>query len=289
MFNGEDISVVIPSYNGARFLSRCLASVANQTVAPLETLVVDDGSVDNTAQVCGNYNVRVVKHERNLGLAAARNTGIIQSKGRIIAFFDVDTELPQNYIEALIRDLNTYPEYSGFGGGEVPMVTDTLSNKYRSTYMVQSFSDTVPAQRQVLYGLAMAFKREVFKSIGLFDGYFRTNGEDIDVGLRITTQGMKLLYDPYLRVSHFRTDNFRSIMRASYKYAFFGRMAYLKNKPLKKWGIATINSSLRSKPSLLLMRAMGWTVVTIAQVIAIIFFRLGKGPDGKQQLPYPGQ
>ncbi|MHB8396221.1 MAG: glycosyltransferase family 2 protein [Thermoplasmataceae archaeon] len=289
MFKGEDISVVIPSYNGSVFLSRCLASVANQTVAPLETLVVDDGSVDNTTQVCGNYNVRVFKHERNLGLAAARNTGIIQSKGRIIAFFDVDTELPQDYIEYLLRDLNTYPEYSGFGGREVPMVTDTLPNKYRSTYMIQSFPDAVPVQRQVLYGLAMAFKREVFKSIGLFDTYFRTNGEDMDAGLRITNYGMKLLYDPYLRVSHYRTDNFRSVMRASYKYAFFGRMAYLKNRPPRKWGIATINSSLRGKPSLLLMRAMGWTIVTMAQVIAIIFFRLGRGPDGKQQLPYPDQ
>lgn len=286
MFNREDISVVIPSYNGGRFLSRCLASVVNQTVTPSETIVIDDGSVDNTAEVCKNYEVRVVKHERNLGLAMARNTGILKSKGSIIAFFDVDTELPANYIETLLKDLNEYSEYFGFGGKEVPMVTDTLCNRYRSKYMVQSFPDTFPVQRQVLFGLAMAFKREVFNVVGLFDTYFRTNGEDVDICLRITNRGMKLLYDPSLTLGHFRTDDFRSVIRASYKYSFFAKMAYLKNMPPKKWSVVTANSSLKDKPSLLLMRAMSWTAGTVAAVIAIIFFRFGKGPHSDQRLSY---
>lgn len=83
------ISVVIPAYNAAAFLPRCLKSVFAQTLAPEEVIVVDDGSTDNTAAVAAGLGARVVRR-KNGGLSAARNTGIQHAAGEWIALLDAD-------------------------------------------------------------------------------------------------------------------------------------------------------------------------------------------------------
>lgn len=88
MFDAR-ISVVIPAYNAAGFLPRCLDSVFAQTVRPQEVIVVDDGSTDNTAAVARRLGAKVVRRP-NGGLAAARNTGIAHASSEWIALLDAD-------------------------------------------------------------------------------------------------------------------------------------------------------------------------------------------------------
>jgi glycosyltransferase involved in cell wall biosynthesis len=83
------ISVVIPAYNAARFLPRCLQSVFAQTLKPDEVIVVDDGSTDNTAAVAAELGARVISH-KNSGVAATRNAGIRSASGEWIALLDAD-------------------------------------------------------------------------------------------------------------------------------------------------------------------------------------------------------
>ena len=88
----ESISVVVPAYNAARTLPATIASIESRTVRPLEIIVVDDGSTDNTvevAQATGARNLRVIS-QANAGHAAARNTGIAAAQGRYVAFLDAD-------------------------------------------------------------------------------------------------------------------------------------------------------------------------------------------------------
>jgi len=90
------VSVIIPAYNAARYLPDALDSVLAQTKDPLEVLVVDDGSSDDTAQVVARYGppVRYLR-QRNAGVSMARNHGIAESRGRYVAFLDADdTWLP---------------------------------------------------------------------------------------------------------------------------------------------------------------------------------------------------
>jgi glycosyltransferase involved in cell wall biosynthesis len=86
---GMKISVVIPAYNAARFLPRCLESVYAQTLKPEEVIVVDDGSTDNTAALASELGATVVSR-RNGGLSAARNTGIQHASSEWIALLDAD-------------------------------------------------------------------------------------------------------------------------------------------------------------------------------------------------------
>ncbi len=87
----DAVSVVIPTYNRARFIARTLRSVLGQTVAPVDVTVVDDESTDDTEAVCAEFapSVRYVR-QRNAGPSAARNRGIRESRGEWIAFLDSD-------------------------------------------------------------------------------------------------------------------------------------------------------------------------------------------------------
>lgn len=87
------ISVVLPAFNSRRTLGDALASALEQTFDELEIIVVDDGSTDRTADVAmanDNPRVRLVRHDRNLGTAAARNSGVAVARGRFVAFLDSD-------------------------------------------------------------------------------------------------------------------------------------------------------------------------------------------------------
>lgn len=103
------ISVVIPAYNRAKTISRCLDSVLSQTFRSLEVIVVDDCSTDDTAEIVRSYrdpSVRCVVLERNSGAQAARNRGIQESKGEWIAFQDSDDEWLPEKLERQVAALS---------------------------------------------------------------------------------------------------------------------------------------------------------------------------------------
>jgi len=85
------ISVIIPTYNAARFAAEAIDSALGQTLAPLEVIVVDDGSTDDTERILRSYQDRIrVFRQPNSGVAAARNRGVRESRGNLIALLDHD-------------------------------------------------------------------------------------------------------------------------------------------------------------------------------------------------------
>lgn len=102
------ISVVIPVYNRARELERALASIAAQTRPVSEVIVVDDHSTDRSVETAcafqGPFEVVVLRHDRNVGVSAARNTGLAAAHGRWVGFLDSDDEwLPERIERQLAR------------------------------------------------------------------------------------------------------------------------------------------------------------------------------------------
>lgn len=89
----EAVSVVIPVYNGASTLARALDSVLAQSFSDYRILLVDDCSTDDTVALAASYRdprITIIRHETNLGAAAARNTAIRRSRGSMVAFLDAD-------------------------------------------------------------------------------------------------------------------------------------------------------------------------------------------------------
>jgi len=110
-------SVVIPAFNAERFLARAIRSALNQTLAPLEILVVDDGSTDRTSEVAQAFgpNVRCIRQD-NAGPATARNRGIREARAEFIAFLDADDEWLPHHLEEAARILTKYPHLQWFCG-----------------------------------------------------------------------------------------------------------------------------------------------------------------------------
>jgi glycosyltransferase involved in cell wall biosynthesis len=108
------VSVIIPAYNAARFLPRCLKSVFAQTLKPYEVIVINDGSTDNTATLAEELGARVIT-QTNGGIASARNLGIQKTSGEWIAMLDADDMWAPEKLErqiALIRP-DTVLVYTG--------------------------------------------------------------------------------------------------------------------------------------------------------------------------------
>lgn len=102
------ISFIVPVYNvPERFLAKCINSIINQTYSNIEIIIVDDGSTDDSAQICDEFQQRdnriKVIHQKNTGLSGARNTGFFKTRGEYISFVDGDDWIEQNYCEKMIK------------------------------------------------------------------------------------------------------------------------------------------------------------------------------------------
>lgn len=145
------VSIVIPIYNVENYLDECLTSVVNQTYRPLEVILVDDGSVDGSAEIARRY-VREYSFfslfaEENEGLSVARNTGIEHATGKYIYFLDSDDYLEVNAIELLVKeareknaDVVKFQAY-GFKDGqdEVEQNAYAYRGNYSGSYTGQDF------------------------------------------------------------------------------------------------------------------------------------------------------
>lgn len=104
------VTVVVPCYNGERFVDRCLSSIERQTYKNLQVLLVNDGSTDGSVERAMAYPfVTIVNNDQNRGLSFSRNHGMELAQGKYIHFFDVDDEINSHFYESLVR----YAEQSG--------------------------------------------------------------------------------------------------------------------------------------------------------------------------------
>ena len=105
------ISIIIPVYNVSQYLDECLKSVSAQTYTDWECILIDDGSTDNSGDICDRWCVKDprfrVIHQANAGVSAARNKGIDLAQGDYITFIDSDDWVDDDYLDLLHASLHT--------------------------------------------------------------------------------------------------------------------------------------------------------------------------------------
>ena len=166
-----DISVIIPTYNSARYISEAVNSVLEQTFKAFEVLVIDDGSTDETEAIMSRYSapVRYIR-QQNAGVAAARNRGIEESRGRYVAFLDADdTWFPhklERQLDALDKNRGCRICYSAF-----TVVDSTLAPLFinRSDRRDTALKDLLLRGNIVGSICTVLAERSLFSAVGGFD------------------------------------------------------------------------------------------------------------------------
>lgn len=119
------VSIIIPVYNVSDYVERCLSSVMAQTYTDLECIIVDDCTPDDSVEKCerliaqynGPVEFKILHHEHNRGLSAARNTGTDAATGKYVYYLDSDDEITPDCIHLLVRETILYPEVELVQGG----------------------------------------------------------------------------------------------------------------------------------------------------------------------------
>lgn len=161
------VSVVIPAYEGERFLAEALHSVAAQSHRRVETIVVDDGSPDRSAEIAAEQpGVRVLRQPRG-GVAAARNAGVKAASGELIAFLDQDDVWTPDKLERQVATLSAHPEI------ELVLChiqTVLMPDTSRPSWLEPSWlTDPQPA----FIPSTWLMRRETFERVGPFDVGYR--------------------------------------------------------------------------------------------------------------------
>ncbi len=187
----EGVSVVIPAYNYARFLKEAISSALAQPYSPLEVIVVDDGSTDDTPALLANIidpRLRVIR-QANAGLSAARNTGIREARYPFIAFLDADDRWAEDFLPKVMARFRELPDdFVIVTGGSQRMTADgRLVQKPRSQTPPPA---TLTARDFILvnrmFPSAVVARRCALIECGGFDVTLRSS-EDRDMWIRMTT------------------------------------------------------------------------------------------------------
>ncbi len=211
------ISIIICTYNREKFLPKALASLVNQTIPKneYEIVIVNNNSTDNTEQICKEFiahnsalNVKYVV-EKQKGLSAARNRGIIESSSDLFAFIDDDAEVENNYLETAIEFFNQYPTVSAMGGKVIPVYEtgkepSWLSPPLWGLVTKVDWGNKIRKYPPSKYpaGCSMVFRKSVFNHTGMFNTDLNLRSDDKYIFRQLEKFGMEFLYYPKLVVKH---------------------------------------------------------------------------------------
>ena len=171
----SSVSVIIPAYNAAYCLGRCISSVRAQTQPPLETIVINDGSTDTTAEVAKGFGDGIVYLEQeNRGQGVARNAGLAVAQGKYVAFLDADDYWQPDFVSACVDFLGRHPDavavntaYAIRKRGKTRVGPPGLlaGANDQTGYLLDNFFDTWAAHDHVRTGTVM-IRREVIEQAG---------------------------------------------------------------------------------------------------------------------------
>jgi glycosyltransferase involved in cell wall biosynthesis len=216
---GPKVSVVVAAYNAERTLKTCLDSLEKLNYPEYEVILVDDGSTDSTRQIAATQTgIRYLRHETNLGLSVARNTGLAAATGEIIAFTDSDCRADEDWLYYLVGDLLN-SEFAGIGGPNLlppedsPVAAAVMASPGGPAHVMLT-----DRQAEHIPGCNMAFYRWALAEIGGFDPIFGKAGDDVDICWRLQEAHYQIGFSPAAFVWHYRRSTIGAYLKQQHGY-----------------------------------------------------------------------
>ncbi|WP_417910313.1 glycosyltransferase family 2 protein [Candidatus Electronema sp. PJ] len=209
------VNIVIPNWNGLRFLPKCLASIQEQQFADWQITVVDNGSSDGSlAYLQAQSQLSVIALPKNQGFSAAVNAGILSSAAPYVFLLNNDTELSPDCLQQLLKAAEELPDSAFFAPKMLSFhdrtVLDGAGDGYLrggAGYRLGTLEKDCEVYNhpQPVFGAcagAALYRRRLFERVGLFDEDFFAYLEDVDFNLRLNRAGFKGHYVPAAKVYH---------------------------------------------------------------------------------------
>ena len=211
------LSVIIPNWNGKKFLAECIDSLKGQTFHDFETILVDNGSTDGSADFAeeryGKF-IRILRNKENLGFAGGNNLGIQKARGRYIVLLNNDTWADPHWLEELVKATQSDPAVGMWaskvrsyyqrnrieGAGEL-IYWDGLC-RARGQYEQDDGQYNLVEEIFFPPGCGAMYRKSLFDGMGLFDEDFFAYADDSEIGIRARLSGWRCLYVPAAVVYH---------------------------------------------------------------------------------------
>ena len=220
------ISIIIVSWNTARLLENCLASIlANAPTSPFDIWVVDNASTDDSHRMVREKfpQVHLVENRENVGFARANNQAIQRCAGKYVLLLNPDTLVASGALQALVEFLDKQPEAGAVGArilnpdGSLQISSHprpTLSRELWRLFHLDSISPYAaypltkweanqPQEVDVLMGACLLLRKEVLDKVGFLDEDYFMYSEEVDLCYRIQHAGWRLYWIPQAQVVHF--------------------------------------------------------------------------------------
>lgn len=204
------VSVVVPCYNGARFLDQLMATLAGQTFRDFETIIVDDGSGEETRSKLDSLGPSVrVLHQSNQGPGAARNTGIKSARAEIVLALDCDDQLDPTYLQETVSVMQAAPPEVGFLFTDERMsgLREGVEARYFKLFD-QLFINRVPS--------CLMMRKEAWRKAGGYDDAMREGYEDWEFTISMAAAGYRCIEIPKPLFTY-RVSNDGLLLRLSAK------------------------------------------------------------------------
>jgi len=213
------VSVVVCCYNSATTLEETLQSLGKLHYPHYEVIVIDDGSRDGTHEIAERHTVRLIRVP-NGGLSRARNLGIEASRGEIVAFIDSDAYADQDWLYYLVSALEEHgaaavggPNLSPTADGFIAQCVDESPGNPTCVLVDNARAEHIP-------GCNMAFRKNAFEAVGMFDAQHRAAGDDVDLCWRLLVANKRIVYHPTALVWHHRRPSVKTYLRQQKGYGY---------------------------------------------------------------------
>lgn len=211
----QEVSVVIPNYNGLVYLEGVLQSLQNQTLQNYEVILVDNGSVDGScAYVTEHYPwVRIVKLAENFGFCRAVNEGIFLAEAPYVVLLNNDTEVEADFLEEMVKAIRRHENAFSCAARMIQFYDREKLDDAGNYYCALGWSYARGKGKNVNFyekeerifaacAGAAVYRKEIFETIGYFDEEHFAYLEDTDIGYRARIYGYENWYAPKARVYH---------------------------------------------------------------------------------------
>ncbi|MFC2153939.1 glycosyltransferase [Candidatus Altiarchaeota archaeon] len=232
------VEVVIPAYNNQSTIGDTLKALEIQSFYSFKTIVVDDGSTDETAEVVERFkkkskiSVKLIK-QKNKGPATARNQGAEEAKSEIIVFLDADCKPRKNWLAEMIKPFDN-EGVVGVQGTYETWNKHFLIARYVG-YEIDYRHEGMKKQEKIDFvgSFSAAYKRKIFLDEKGFDTSFRTAAsEDQELAARLYKKGYKLVFNPEAVVAHRHPERLKSYLQQQFWRGYWRIPVYLRHKDM---------------------------------------------------------